>query len=94
MPDNKGAYGTHHHGSDKFPTETKVAETLATLQTQGDPREPYTRKEIQEIIGCSKNPLLDRLGNLVDSGIIHKKEAHPRGVVYWIDDSEADRLLG
>jgi Fic family protein len=88
------AHGTHSYGNKKHPPKEAVAKKLAELHERGDSREPYTRKEISEHFDVTANPIYDRLKTLVEMGVIRKKEAHPRGIVYWVPEKQAAKIIG
>lgn len=68
--------------------------THRTGDTNDDVREPLSTIEVSEITGYARKTTTKRLRELQEEGYIKRKEAHPRGVVWWMDEDTEQSVLG
>lgn len=64
-----------------------------TMLDRTDPREPWTVKEIAEMIGCSESTVYDRLRELHALGEVRTKQVGPSRIWWTSEEPVHERTV-
>jgi hypothetical protein len=77
----------HGQFADRIPAE----EALSVFEARDDPARPLTAGDVADALDCSRRTAHNKLGELVDRGLVRTRKVGARSRVWWTPlDSSAD----